>query len=358
MKMSKLIPLTKNKFTIVDDEDYEYLSQWKWYLLNSGYAVRDIVFAGQKKTILMHRFIMNAPENLDIDHINGDGLDNRRSNLRLATISQNMMNRRINSNNTSSYAGISWSKEREKWEVYISVNKKRINLGRYDFLEEAVDTRIKAEKEYFKEFRREKKPTLYILTDLHFFHENIKKYEDRPNNFNEIIVSNWNKIIKQEDTVIVLGDIIFNKNKNERLKPLMEILNGRKILCMGNHDYEEWDFYMENGFDFACDYFIYRNIVFSHAPITPLPPQTQTNFGKEVSYNIHGHFHRGRHRSPENSPDYKDSSYDYQYWKNNKERYIHLQIEDELRPFTLEEVLARRDVKFAKVKSDGRNKKA
>lgn len=197
---------------------------------------------------------------------------------------------------------------------------------------------------------------IFIITDTHLDHENIKKYEGRPDNFNEIIISNWNKVVKPTDVVIHEGDIIFGEEKHTRLKEYMSLLNGRKILTLGNHDYEEWDFYMKNGFDFVCDYFVYRNIAFSHAPITPLPPQTQTNFGKEIDFNIHGHFHRGRHRSPDNSPNYKDSSYDYQYWENNKERYIHLQIEDELRPFTLEEVLARRSAKFVKVKSDGRNR--
>lgn len=198
---------------------------------------------------------------------------------------------------------------------------------------------------------------IFVITDTHFNHANIIKYENRPLDFNEQIISNWNKVVKWDDIVIHLGDVIFRRDKNEQLKSIMASLNGKKILAMGNHDYEAWDFYMQNGFDFACDYFVYRNVAFSHAPITPLPVQTQTNQGIEVDFNIHGHFHRGKHRSPDDNPNYKDDYYEYQYWKENKERYIHMQIEDELRPFTLEEVLARKNVEFAKVGDDGRAKK-
>lgn len=198
---------------------------------------------------------------------------------------------------------------------------------------------------------------IFVITDTHFYHENIKQYEGRPENFNELLITAWNKLVKWDDVVIHLGDVIFGEGKYERLKLLMLQLNGKKILTIGNHDYKTWNFYIENGFDFACDYFVYRNVAFSHAPITPLPPQSQTNHSKPVDFNVHGHFHRGRHRSPAGNPNYKDDYYDFQYYQKNKEKYIVMQIEDELRPFTLEEVLARKQVKFAKVKSDGREKK-
>lgn len=198
---------------------------------------------------------------------------------------------------------------------------------------------------------------IFVITDTHFNHENIKKYENRPEDFNEIIIENWNKVVQSNDIVIHLGDIIFGEGKHEKLKDFMGRLNGRIILAIGNHDYKSWDFYFQNGFDFVCDYFVYRNVAFSHAPITPLPPQTQTNHSKPVDFNVHGHFHRGKHRSPENNPNYKDDYYDYQYWFNNRDAYINMQIEDELRPFTLEEVLVRKNVEFAKVKSDGREER-
>jgi len=198
---------------------------------------------------------------------------------------------------------------------------------------------------------------IFVITDTHFYHENIKKYEGRPENFNELLITAWNKIVKWDDIVIHLGDIIFGLNKHEKLLPLMQSLNGKKILTIGNHDYKTWDFYLQNGFDFACDYFVYRNVAFSHAPITPLPPQSQTNHSTPVDFNVHGHFHRGRHRSPDNNPDYKDDYYDYKYWHANKDKYIHMQIEDELRPFSLEEVLARKSVEFAKVGDDNRKEK-
>ncbi len=183
------------------------------------------------------------------------------------------------------------------------------------------------------------KMNIFVISDTHFYHENIKKYENRPEDFNELLIANWNKMVKWNDTVIHLGDVIFGIGKKEKLKSLMTSLNGKKILALGNHDNEKWDYYMDNGFDFACDYYVYRGLAFSHAPLTPLPVQTQYNHGKLVDLNIHGHFHRGKHRNPAENLDYKDEYYDYKYWQNNKEKYRLVQIEDELRPFSLEEIL-------------------
>lgn len=99
---------------------------------------------------------------------------------------------------------------------------------------------------------------------------------------------------------------------------------------------------MERGFDFVCDYFVYKDLAFSHAPLTPLPMQGIRGVGKPVNLNIHGHFHRGHTRLPQSKDDqstFKDEFYDYQYYKANKNKYHLVQIEDELRPFALEEIL-------------------
>lgn len=95
--MSKTIQLTQGFETIVDDADYEYLSQWKWFYGADRYAVREQHLGMQdgkklRKTILMHRLLLNAPQHLQVDHANRNRLDNRRSNLRLATRSQNRAN--------------------------------------------------------------------------------------------------------------------------------------------------------------------------------------------------------------------------------------------------------------------------
>ena len=86
------------------------------------------------------------------DHINKNPLDNRRSNLRPATISQNGMNANLRTNNTSGITGVCWHKSKEKWFVYIEIEKNRINLGYFSDFNEAVKVRLKAEQKYFQEF--------------------------------------------------------------------------------------------------------------------------------------------------------------------------------------------------------------
>ena len=92
----KKIELTQGKFALVDDEDFEWLNQWKWYANHLGYTwyvVRSVRYDNEVKAILMHRSILNAKIGEEIDHINHNGLDNRKKNLRICTRSQNNMNR-------------------------------------------------------------------------------------------------------------------------------------------------------------------------------------------------------------------------------------------------------------------------
>lgn len=93
----KEIPLTKGLVTIIDDEDFERVNKYKWHLLlrntrRTSYATRSSEVGGTKKTVYLHRFILNASNGLQVDHINGNGLDNRKSNLRLVTHSENLRN--------------------------------------------------------------------------------------------------------------------------------------------------------------------------------------------------------------------------------------------------------------------------
>lgn len=120
--MTKLIPLTKGQFAIVDDADFDWLSQWKW--LFSRYARR-------AKGIAMHRVIMNAPDDMEVDHINHNVLDNRRENLRLATCKQNRMNRSKHKITRSSFKGLHWRKDRSRWVARIKVNREFIYLGTF-----------------------------------------------------------------------------------------------------------------------------------------------------------------------------------------------------------------------------------
>lgn len=128
--MTKQIPLTQGKFALVDDDDFEYLNQWKWNATQSGstfYARRQEGIIPFKKTIPMHRQIMNTPAGMEVDHINGNGLDNRRENLRNCTHAENKRNNKRYSNNSSGYIGV--DRNKGKWRAYIQVNKKWIHLG-------------------------------------------------------------------------------------------------------------------------------------------------------------------------------------------------------------------------------------
>lgn len=131
----KKIPLTHGKFALVNDEDYEWLNQWKWsYHQNpSGnkYARRREQINKQKRHIWMHREILKTPKELFTDHINGNGLDNRRSNIRICTLSQNQHNKRVIKRGSSKYKGVSWHTRANTWIARIREGDKLIHLGYY-----------------------------------------------------------------------------------------------------------------------------------------------------------------------------------------------------------------------------------
>jgi hypothetical protein len=129
------ILLTQNKVAVVDDEDFEYLSQFGWHARkdrHTFYAARNIMQNGKRITQGMHRLIMDAPCDMEIDHINGNGLDNRRCNLRLCTTPQNKRNSRLRKDNKSGFKGVSWNKAAQKWVSQITHNGKVIYIGSFD----------------------------------------------------------------------------------------------------------------------------------------------------------------------------------------------------------------------------------
>ena len=136
--MSKQIPLTQGKFAIVDDEDYEQLSCHKWYAFNhhcTFYAVRGSSRQKGKRTIIfMHREILGLGfgDQRQCDHRNGNGLDNGKTNLRMATSTQNNQNRRPRKGTSSRFKGVYWDRGRAKWRAKIRINGPQINLGRFD----------------------------------------------------------------------------------------------------------------------------------------------------------------------------------------------------------------------------------
>ena len=157
----KEIQLTQGKVALVDDADYEYLNQWKWHANKNGnkfYASRSItVSQGKQKTISMHRVITkNINPKMHTDHLNGNGLDNRKINLRICTNSQNAMNQSKQINNTSGYKGVSYYKNsiNKKWMATIKINNIKIYLGLFTNPKDAAIAYNAAANNFFGEFAK------------------------------------------------------------------------------------------------------------------------------------------------------------------------------------------------------------
>ena len=153
----KEIQLTQGKVTQVDDEDYEWLNQWKWCAAkgrNTFYAIRTMINNGHRHTTRMHRFILNAPIGIDIDHRDCHGLNNQRYNLRPCTIQQNQMNQVSCATASSIFKGVSWCKKSKVWVSYIYNNYKRFHLGSFKSEIEAAKKYDEAALNLFGEFAR------------------------------------------------------------------------------------------------------------------------------------------------------------------------------------------------------------
>lgn len=147
----RLIPLTRGQFAIVDAEDYPQLSQHTWFAEGTPdnyYAVRK----EKGKSIKMHRQILNAPDHLVVDHIDHIGLKNQKSNLRLATFTQNCQNQRRISHKSSKYKGVHWHKRLKKWAAQITCNKKTHHLGYFNDQTTAAHAYDKAARKLHAEF--------------------------------------------------------------------------------------------------------------------------------------------------------------------------------------------------------------
>jgi hypothetical protein len=156
----KEIPLTRNKVALVDDEDYEYLSQWKWHAQpdkNNWYAVREQSWIENGKRVRtsmsMHREVLKLKSfkehPVQVDHRNHDGLDNRKGNLRRVDNSKNMANRR-SFTGVSKYKGV--FKSGKNWRVRIQYNKQLLNLGSFPNEDDAAKAYDSKAKELFGEF--------------------------------------------------------------------------------------------------------------------------------------------------------------------------------------------------------------
>jgi hypothetical protein len=153
----KKILLTQGYSALVDDEDCDELSKHRWHILKlhkSIYAVRRGK-KGETTTVRMHLQIMRAMPGQMLDHINGNGIDNRKINLRFCTHSQNHANAlKTNGNKTSKYKGVDWHKRDKKWRASIRINYRKIHLGYFTNERDAAIAYNTAARILFGEFAR------------------------------------------------------------------------------------------------------------------------------------------------------------------------------------------------------------
>lgn len=165
IRLNQLRGKNKNKFyALVDDEDYEFLNQWKWSAHKMGhtyYAVRNLYFpkTRKRKNILMHRVILNVPGNMDTDHRDGNGLHNQKKNLRACTTKENCRNSHKQYRKTySRYKGVTWNKVNKKWMVQIRITKNgekiKYNLGNFNSERKAAKVYDAKAKELFGEYAK------------------------------------------------------------------------------------------------------------------------------------------------------------------------------------------------------------
>lgn len=168
---SMRIPLSQGKYAIVDSADFDMVSQFKWcYVSNGrGYATRGITRRHKKTggkdehiTIQMHRFILNAKPGEFVDHISGDGLDNRRSNIRLVSNAENSRNRLLGKNNKSGFKGVHWDKYHGRFVVRIRVNGRSEYAGSSKLAEEAARIYDEAAIKHYGKFAKTNK-TLCLI---------------------------------------------------------------------------------------------------------------------------------------------------------------------------------------------------
>jgi hypothetical protein len=138
----------KGEAFLFSKSDYDIVKRYTWYISKRGYVTTNV----KRIATPMHKIILDNTDGFDVDHISGDKLDNRRSNLRICTHQENMFNQRLRSNNTSGFIGVSLMKNVGRYEAYIHYNSKKHHLGLYDNPVDAAIARDRAAKKYYGEF--------------------------------------------------------------------------------------------------------------------------------------------------------------------------------------------------------------
>lgn len=157
--MIKEIQLTQGEVALVDDEDFEWLNKWKWHVMKEKGKIKKVSRStkfsdGVERNLFIHRLItgLQFGDKRQVDHINGNPLDNRRTNLRLCNAAQNCQNKGLGKRNKSGYKGITWDKIKKKWRVHIESNGKAYNFGRFIEKENAAMVYNEVARKYHGEF--------------------------------------------------------------------------------------------------------------------------------------------------------------------------------------------------------------
>lgn len=131
---------------------------------------------------------------------------------------------------------------------------------------------------------------IWLITDTHFNHDKMVELCGRPANHTQLILENWRNAVSEQDTTFHLGDVILGRQSE--MEAMIRSVPGKKILILGNHDQEKPSWYMKRGFDFACEAFVHKGILFTHYPAQVLPVGATA---EKITLNIHGHLHNSTH---------------------------------------------------------------
>lgn len=152
MENYTIIFTKKQQPIIIDNADYDLVKDYSWHICD-GYACTNMIINGKRFYKSMHSLIMNTQSGQKVDHKNRIRNDNRRSNLRFVTNSENSINKHIPNTNKSGVVGVNWNKKLNKWTAQIQISGNKMNLGYFTSIEDAITARKEAEDKYFGEFR-------------------------------------------------------------------------------------------------------------------------------------------------------------------------------------------------------------